>query len=129
MKIKYTFDNGETSEVEVSEEIGNLVLESRRKEENGERKHRYHCISLDAFEYEGTEFADPDSPESLAEEDAWITEFYKVLNSLTEVQKRRVMMLGEGISLREIARREGVSLRQVQKSVAQTRKKFEKFHF
>ncbi len=30
MKIKYTFDNGETSEVEVSEEIGNLILESRR---------------------------------------------------------------------------------------------------
>ena len=33
MKINYTFANGETSDVEVREEIGNLILDSRREKE------------------------------------------------------------------------------------------------
>ena len=45
MKIKYTFANGEVSEVEVSEEIGAVIIDSRRKEENQARKERYHCYS------------------------------------------------------------------------------------
>ena len=53
MKINYTFANGETSDVEVREEIGNLILDSRREESNQDRKERYHCYSLDAAEYEG----------------------------------------------------------------------------
>ena len=53
MKINYTFANGETSDVEVNEEIGNLILDSRREESNQDRKERYHCYSLDAAEYEG----------------------------------------------------------------------------
>ena len=32
MKINYTFNNGENSEVEVNEEIGAVILESRRKD-------------------------------------------------------------------------------------------------
>ena len=51
MKINYTFANGETSDVEVNEEIGNLILDSRREESNQDRKERYHCYSLDAVSY------------------------------------------------------------------------------
>ena len=58
MKINYTFANGETSDVEVNEEIGNLVLDSRREESNQDRKERYHCYSLDAAVYEGRDYAD-----------------------------------------------------------------------
>ena len=47
MKIKYQFADGTTSEVEVSEEIGAFITASRREESNGDRKQRYHCISLD----------------------------------------------------------------------------------
>ena len=43
MKINYTFNNGENSEVEVSEEIGAVILESRKKEENMERNRRRRC--------------------------------------------------------------------------------------
>ena len=50
LKINYTFANGETSDVEVNEEIGNLILDSRREESNQDRKERYHCYSLDAAE-------------------------------------------------------------------------------
>lgn len=64
MKINYTFANGETSEVEVSEEIGNVILDSRREESNLDRKERYHCYSLDAAEFEGAEYADGDTPET-----------------------------------------------------------------
>ena len=69
MKINYTFANGETSEVEVTEEIGNMILDSRRQESNLDRKERYHCYSSDAAEFEGEEYADADTPESLLERD------------------------------------------------------------
>ena len=65
MKINYTFADGETSEVEVTEEIGNMILDSRRQESNLDRKERYHCYSSDAAEFEGEEYADADTPESL----------------------------------------------------------------
>lgn len=64
MKINYTFANGETSDVEVNEEIGNLILDSRREESNQDRKERYHCYSLDAAVYEGRDYADGETPES-----------------------------------------------------------------
>ena len=67
MKIKYTFANGDVSEVEVSEEIGSFIVNSRRKEENQARKERYHCLSYDAIEYEGAEFANPDNIDSILE--------------------------------------------------------------
>ena len=53
MKINYTFNNGENSEVEVNEEIGAVILESRRKEENMERNRRRRCYSLDDVDFEG----------------------------------------------------------------------------
>lgn len=49
MKVKYEFDNGEVTEVEVSEEIGAMIIDSRREEESGNRKERRHCYSLDAI--------------------------------------------------------------------------------
>ena len=53
MKINYTFNNGENLEVEVSEEIGAVILESRKKEENMERNRRRRCYSLDCMDFEG----------------------------------------------------------------------------
>ena len=65
MKIKYKFANGEISYVEVSDEVGAEILKSRRIEENRDRKERYHCYSLDGIDFEGDEFAEKDTPESL----------------------------------------------------------------
>ena len=65
MKITYTFADDTTSEVEVSEEVGTLIMDSRREESNGDRKERYHCWSLDAIDYEGTEYSTPDFALSL----------------------------------------------------------------
>ena len=64
MKIKYDFINGEKTEIEVEENIGTWILDSRRVEENLARKERYHCYSSDVA-WEGEDYAAPDTPESL----------------------------------------------------------------
>ena len=127
MKINYTFANGETSDVEVNEEIGNLILDSRREESNQDRKERYHCYSLDAAVYEGRDYADDDTPESalfLQLENQRITETF---GKLSEVQRRRMLMAAEGLSLREIVRREGKDIKTIRESIEGARKKFLKF--
>ena len=128
MKIKYTFDNGETVEVEVSEEIGSAYLELNRTEENANRRERYHCISLDAFDYEGTEFCEPDFTDELFDETQETGRKVRdAFSHLNETQKRRLLMLSEGLSERKIARREGVTLRAIQECIDGARKKFMKF--
>lgn len=127
MKINYTFANGETSDVEVSEETGNLILDSRREECNQDRKERYHCYSLDAAVYEGRDYADGETPESalfLQLENQRIKEAF---GRLSEVQRRRLLMAAEGLSLREIARREGKDIKTIRESIEGARRKFLKF--
>ena len=127
MKINYTFANGETSDVEVSEEIGTMILDSRREESNLDRKERYHCYSLDGAEFEGMEMADKETPETalfLQLENQHIAETF---DKLSEVQKRRLLMLAQGLSLREIARREGKDIKTIRESIEGARKKFLKF--
>lgn len=127
MKINYTFANGETSEVEVTEEIGNVILDSRREESNLDRKERYHCYSLDGTEFEGMEMAEDDTPETelfLQLENRHIAETF---DRLSEVQKRRLLLLAQGLSVREIARREGKDIKTIRESIEGARKKFLKF--
>lgn len=124
MKINYTFANGEISEVEVTEEIGNMILDSRRKESNLERKERYHCYSLDAAVYEGTEYAGEDTPERMLAQQIESQRLAELLRGLPEVQRRRFLLYAEGKSLREIARMEGVDHKAVKKSVEAARKFF-----
>lgn len=127
MKINYTFANGEVSEVEVNEEIGNVILDSRREENNLDRKERYHCYSMDAADYEGEEYADQETPESalfLQLENKSIADAF---DKLSEVQKRRLLMLAQGLSVREIARREGKDIKTIRESIEGARKKFLKF--
>lgn len=127
MKINYTFANGEVFEVEVSEEIGTMILDSRREESNLDRKERYHCYSLDAAEFEGLEMADGSTPETsllLQLENQHIAE---VLEQLSEVQKRRLLLLAQGLSMREIARMEDKDIKTIRESIEGARKKFLKF--
>ena len=127
MKIRYEFANGEVTEVEVSEEVGAVIVESRREEENLARKNRYHCYSLDDIDYEGLEYADPHTPE----EDFISRENKKAILSaltiLTETQKRRLLLYAGGLSYREIARREGVDHKKVIKSVEAAKEKIKKY--
>ena len=51
----------------------------------------------------------------------------EVFEQLSEVQRRRLLMLAEGVSLREIARREGKDIKTIRESIEGARKKFMKF--
>lgn len=124
MKINYTFANGETSEVEVTEEIGNVILDSRRKESNLDRKERYHCYSLDAADFEGEDYADGDTPETVLFSQLENQHIEELLDGLPEIQRRRLLLYAEGKSLREIARMEGVDHKAVKKSIEAAKKYF-----
>lgn len=65
MKIKYEFADGTVSEVEVEESIGIVIIEDRRLEDNLTRKECYHCHSLDAAEFEGSDYGTEETLEML----------------------------------------------------------------
>lgn len=124
MKINYTFANGEISEVEVTEEIGNMILDSRRQESNQERRERYHCYSLEAAVYEGKDYADEETPETELFRHLENQRMAEVLDKLSDTQRRRLLMLAQGLSVREIARREGKDIKTIRESIEGARKKF-----
>lgn len=100
MKIEYAFVNGEHSEVEVSEELGKFILDSRREESNSDRVYRRHNLSLEqSFEY-GFDHAAVD--ESF--------DYYRVLDAmecLTEIQRIRLTLWIQGYQYKEIAEMDG----------------------
>lgn len=126
MKIMYEFVNGEKTEIEVDENIGTWILDSRRVEENLARKERYHCYSSDAA-WEGLDYADPDTPESLMLQKYENARLSSAINELTEIQRRRFIKFAEGITIREIARQEGANFKSVRDSIEQAQKKLKKF--
>lgn len=128
MKIKYKFATGEVTEVEVSEEIGAVITASRKAEHALEERNRRHCYSIDAADYEGMEYTNPDTPESIHEKSERDKRLYTALATLTETQRRRLLMFADGLSYREIARREGVSdHKKIMKSVDGAKEKIKKF--
>ena len=126
MKIKYEFADGTVSEVEVEESIGEVIIEDRRLEDNLSRKERYHCYSLDAAQFEGAEYASEETPEMQMEQGLDTERIAHALDGLSEVQRRRLLMLAEGKSMREIAREEKVQHRAVVKSIEGAKKTFRK---
>ena len=128
MFIKYKFATNEETVVEVSEEIGTIIMDSRREESNGDRKEHKHCWSIDAINYEGTEYSTPDFVAAIfngnEERNARIKEAF---SHLTESQQCRMLMLAAGLSEREIARREGKDIKTIRESIEAGRKKFKSY--
>ncbi|MCD8009018.1 MAG: hypothetical protein LUF68_08855 [Clostridiales bacterium] len=128
MLIKYTFATGETTEVEVNDEIGEFIIDSRRSEDSADRKERRHCYSMDAALYEGEDYGTEDFTDRLfddtAEENARVR---RAFSHLSDIQQRRLLLYSKGLSIREIARREGKDFRTVYDSIEAARKKFLRF--
>lgn len=129
MKVTYEFVTGEKTEVEVDASIGAVIIDSRREESSADRKYRRHYWSLDAITYEGIEFGTEDFTAAMfsdaEERDRKVREAF---SHLTPVQQRRMKMLADGLSIREIARREGKDFKSVHDSIEAARKKILK-HF
>lgn len=129
MKISYAFVNGETAEVEVSESIGAVIVDSRKREESDNRRERRYNYSLDAITYEGDEYGGNDFAEEMFDDcHERDTRVRDAFSHLSEVQKRRLIMLAAGLSVREIARQEGKNFKSVYESIEAAKKKFLK-HF
>ena len=131
MKITWQFADGTRSEVEAPDDIGTIILDSRREEDNLDRKERYHCYSIDALDCADKDAHTPASnvtPETeyvLAEDNARLRE---ALSALTDVQRRRLLMLANGMSLRDIAKAENSNHKTVEESINSARKKFKKIY-
>ena len=127
MEITYKFADGTTSKAEVTEEIGTFILDSRREEDNGDRRHRYHNYSLDAITYEGSEYGKCDEYPSEDDSEDLARRVREAFSHLNETQRRRLLMFSQGMSLHAIAAAEGVAYNAVKESVNGAKKKFLKF--
>ena len=125
MLIKYKFANGDVSEVEVSEDIGDFIVDSRKKEHANNEKQRYHCYSS-SDAYEGDVYASSETMESIFDSLEENRHFYETLSKLTPTQQRRLLLYASGMSSREIARQDGVDHKAVLFSIEAAKKKFKK---
>ena len=64
MKVRYEFANGEISEIEVEDSLGELLLDFDRQEYNNDHKETRRHISLDGMDYEGELFLSPADTEA-----------------------------------------------------------------
>lgn len=96
-------------------------------------EHRHAPFSTDALVYEGEEYADTDTPESVyicfedeaeKEDDEEIINRY--LSVLTDTQRRRIQMRMKGLSFKAIADIEGTDSSSVRESVYAALKKLKK---
>ena len=127
MKIKYAFLDGTTAEIEVSDEIGAVIIDSRKAEHAQDERCRRHCYSYDAIDYEGEEYGVCDEyavEDDSEEQEARIREAF---SHLTATQQRRLRLYADGKTLREIAAIEEASFQSVAESIEAGRKKFLKF--
>lgn len=126
IKIKYVFVDGKSIELAFDEEnlAAAYILEDRRREESQARKERRHTYSLDAIEYEGKEyFAGKATPESMMIARKERDRLLEKMRFLTQAQRRRLFMRMQGMSIRQIAEKEGVSVQRVNQTMKQIFKK------
>lgn len=128
MKIRYEFTNGEISEIEVDESLGELLVELDRQAYNNDHKETRRHTSLDGMEYEGALFAAPDDPaaEVLRREDA--ARLLRAMEALTPAQRELVLKVHfEGRSYASIAREEKVDESAIRDRIRRIHKKMKNF--
>lgn len=128
-KIRYTFANGETSKIEVNDELAAVIAECDRVEHANDEKQRYHCYSLDECDYEGADFACEDEGfERLFEDNKDSEKLSVALTSLTECQFSAVQaVFFEGMTQEEYAKRKGIKQSAVSQHLSAAIKKIKKF--
>ena len=126
MKIIWKFADGTVSEVEVSEEIAAVIQDSRRHEENLARKERRHSFSLDAIDYEGSEYGYEEIDNLIASEET--AEIRAALSHLTDKQRRRLLMYANGLSYQKISAIEKADPKSIYECIEGARTIFKKFY-
>ena len=127
MYINYRLADGSVVLVEVTPETAEFILRNDREIANSNRKERYHApYHLEALEYEGADYADPETPEDTVIRKEQAEKLNEILSLLTDTQLRRLSMKAEGMSLRQIAAAEETSVNAVRESLEAVKKKLEK---
>lgn len=129
MKIKYQFVTDEIKEVEVTEELGAILIEMDRDIGKSDRRETRRHISLDGMTYEGDIFADTNADiaaqfEAAEEVDA----LHKAIQTLLPQQKELLKkVFFEGRSVSSIARDEGVDESSVRERLTRIYAKLNRF--
>jgi RNA polymerase sigma factor (sigma-70 family) len=108
MKITYTFADGTTSVVEVSEDIANIIIDFDHREKLDERREtRRHC-SIHAYDPDGTRIADDtDIVRDLLDKEEYAL-LHRAIGQLTERQQHLIFeAYFKGKTHEEIAKEEG----------------------
>lgn len=130
MFIEYKLEDGSVAIVEATEDVAAFMSEEYRTTENKNRQYRYYApYSLDALIYEGMDYADTETPETIYlgyEEEDEDVRMEKYLSVLSKVQRRRVEMCLAGKTIAEIARIENKDESSVRESIESAGKKLHK---
>lgn len=127
MLIKYQFADGTTTEVEVSEEIGAVILDLDRQEYNvNHRETRRHC-SLEAFDLDGNLLPSKDDVETDFIESEENGRLHDAISQLNPRQQKLINAIYfEGRKVTDLAQEEGVHWTAITHAVERALRKLEK---
>jgi len=125
MKIRYQFVNGDISEIEVDDVLGEVLLDLERQESNNNRKETRRHYSLESRIYEGEDYGAED--ENLRR----FGDLESIRSAMRELTPRqRICVYAyffNGKKYTEIARELGIHESTVRESVRSALKKLEKY--
>ena len=128
-KIKYTFADGTTSEIEVTDELYALHLELVQQEKRNHWRETRRHISLYYLLENGVDFTD-NAADSFAAVELRENEerIHNAINQLTDKQRELAQkVFFEGMTLTDIAKEKGVSQPAITQQLATVIKKLKKF--
>lgn len=128
MKIRYEFVNGEVSEIEVDEGLGELLVDFDRQQYNNDHKETRRHVSLDGMDYEGELFTSAEDTEGelMRREDT--ARLMEAMEALSPSQRELVLKVYfNGRSLVSIAAEEGVDKSSISHRLERIYKKLKKF--
>lgn len=128
MKITYKFVTGEVAEVEVSEEIGAVIVDLDRLEYNNDHKETRRHYSLEGKVYEGMDYAVEDPGlEALFAGPTDEERLHAAIRQLSPDQKEMVRAIYfENMSINDYAARMGVTQSAISHRLQTVKKKLKK---
>ena len=128
MKITYKFVTGEVAEVEVSEEIGTVIVDLDRLEYNNNHKETRRHYSLEGKVYEGMDYAVEDPGlEALFAGPTDEERLHAAIRQLSPDQKEMVRAIYfENVSVNDYAARMGVTQSAISHRLQTVKKKLKK---
>ena len=127
MKITYTFASGETAEIEVTSEWGDIVLDLDRQEYNANHRETRRHASLEAFNLDDALFPSDEDVAAEVERRERDSFIQKAISQLLPAQQELIRQIFfEGVSATEIARRDGVDKSAISHRLDRALKKLKK---